>query len=516
MKRLLMIVVAAGGLAANAGAVPAAASTSPGFVVTMFSDPGDYIGAGAPQEFDASNATFGGSLSASGLSLDVSGGTSGSDYWFDIAPAPGDTFALGYFPGAQRTPFRTSGHPGLDISGDGRGCNEDSGAFEVRDLAFSGSTITRLDLLYEQHCEGGVPALFGQVQIGEPQPASVIVSSSSVTWPALSLGGAGTPTPVYVRNRGTATVSASAATITGSDASMFSILNDNCSSHSLAPGASCAVYVGFKPSARGPRSAQLRLPLGTRTRTVQLDGLVSPGSTGLSMQSDPGDYIGQGATYHFTPANAIISLRGGLSGVEMNVDASDGEFWTVDLDPAQGEILAPGMKYPNATRYPFNGSGNGLSVYGDGRGCNTLTGSFKVIEANFSAVDNSLQNFKATFTQHCEGGSAALTGTVKYAYSPVTGAPPGVSGFQSAASGKKVTLTWTNPSTQYYSYTVVRLQRGNPVDPMAFTGTEELSGTGNAVTVGGLVSGAAYTATAFTVDAYGNVGAAQALMFTAP
>ena len=98
----------------------------------------------------------------------------------------------------------------------------------------------------------------------------------------------------------------------------------------------------------------------------------------------------------------------------------------------------------------------------------------------------------------------------------MTGAPPGVSGFQSAASAKKVTLTWTNPSTQYYSYTVVRLQRGNPVDPMAFTGTEELSGTGNAVTVGGLVSGAAYTATAFTVDAYGNVGAAQALMFTAP
>ena len=41
------------------------------------------------------------------------------------------------------------------------------------------------------------------------------------------------------------------------------------------------------------------------------------------------------------------------------------------------------------------------------------------------------------------------------------------------------------PGASLNSYTVVRLQRGNPVDPMAFTGTEELSGTGNAVTVGG-------------------------------
>src|SRR5262249_57651693 len=96
---------------------------------------------------------------------------------------------------------------------------------------------------------------------------------------------------------------------------------------------------------------------------------------------------------------------------------------TVDMYPGSGDVLAVG-NYPKATRYPFNGTGNGLSVSGDGRGCNTLTGSFRVKQAVFSAVDNSLQNFDATFIQHCEGGTPAPTGQVQSHSSPLTPPPP--------------------------------------------------------------------------------------------
>ena len=34
--------------------------------------------------------------------------------------------------------------------------------------------------------------------------------------------------------------------------------------------------------------------------------------------------------------------------------------------------------YPNATRFPFQGTGAGLSISGSGRGCNELTGRFEV------------------------------------------------------------------------------------------------------------------------------------------
>src|SRR5262249_60133946 len=50
--------------AARAGLPPAAATK--GIVVTMFSDPGDYIGAGLRQAFDKTNASFGGRVATGG------------------------------------------------------------------------------------------------------------------------------------------------------------------------------------------------------------------------------------------------------------------------------------------------------------------------------------------------------------------------------------------------------------------------------------------------------------------
>lgn len=71
--------------AAFAAVSPAVAG--PRFVVTMLSDHGDYIGAGVPQEFDQTNATMGGSLSLTGISPSLSGGTSGTDWSLVIDPA---------------------------------------------------------------------------------------------------------------------------------------------------------------------------------------------------------------------------------------------------------------------------------------------------------------------------------------------------------------------------------------------------------------------------------------------
>lgn len=70
--------------------------------------------------------------------------------------------------------------------------------------------------------------------------------------------------------------------------------------------------------------------------------------------------------------------------------------------------------YEGATRYPFQSPTTpGLSVSGTGRGCNTLTGRFDVLEAVYGA-DGSVQRFAANFEQHCEGGTAALRGSVRY------------------------------------------------------------------------------------------------------
>lgn len=233
------------------------------------------------------------------------------------------------------------------------------------------------------------------------------------------------------------------------------------------------------------------------------------------MTSQAGDYIGGGASYNFTAANSTISFGGGSSGVAMGVSAPGGEWWTVDLYPASGHILARGS-YTNATRYPFNGSGNGLSVYGDGRGCNTLTGSFKVTQAVYSAVDNSLRHFSASFIQHCEGATPALTGVVKFDAESTVNPPPDVTNLSSTTSGGTVEITWSNPTVTQWAYTVLRVQPASALAPQAFTGTAVFGGTGTSASVNGLSHGGAYEVTAFTVDKSGNVSPSEVLDVTGP
>lgn len=79
-------------------------------------------------------------------------------------------------------------------------------------------------------------------------------------------------------------------------------------------------------------------------------------------------------------------------------------------------MLAPGT-YTGAHRYPFNGNGPGLSLSGEGRGCNELTGSFTIIKAVFGP-QGYVQTFDATFEQHCEAGTPAARGEVHIANPP--------------------------------------------------------------------------------------------------
>src|SRR5262249_42878490 len=80
--------------------------------------------------------------------------------------------------------------------------------------------------------------------------------------------------------------------------------------------------------------------------------------------------------------------------------------------------------YENATRFPFNSPTKpGLSVDGDGAGCNELTGRFEILELVTDSSDD-VQRFAADFEQHCEGGEPALFGVVRYNSDVAADAPP--------------------------------------------------------------------------------------------
>ena len=169
----------------------------------------------------------------------------------------------------------------------------------------------------------------------------------------------------------------------------------------------------------GRATAVLVLALGMATgSTGLLPGteayalLVTDGSFGFS--GDEGDWVSGGQSYAYSTASQDrlnVSANSDNSVVSLAVDGANGDWWHLDLAAPSGKSLAPG-NYTRATRHPFNEPTEpGLSLGGNGRGWNTLTGEFTISEVEFGP-HGYVKKLDATFEQHCEGGTTAARGEV--------------------------------------------------------------------------------------------------------
>ena len=155
-----------------------------------------------------------------------------------------------------------------------------------------------------------------------------------------------------------------------------------------------------------------------------LSGRAEAQTTVLFLDSQAGDYIGGGVQQTVTPAIGSFTVsRNFDNGVSISVNTNGG-LWSLAFAAPADATLTPGT-YDDATRWPFQSpTSPGLSVSGMGRGCNTLTGSFVIREAMYDAAGQ-VQAFAADFEQHCEGGAAALLGSIRINSSvPFTPPPP--------------------------------------------------------------------------------------------
>ena len=142
-------------------------------------------------------------------------------------------------------------------------------------------------------------------------------------------------------------------------------------------------------------------------------------STSLLLTGDPGDYITGGRTMYFTAADgAFTAWRNYDNGVSIGFNTPNfSHWWYLNFAAAGDQYVTSGV-YTNAVRWPFQSSTPGLSIYGDGRGCNVLSGSFEVKEVVYGpggpGTAGSVLAFRATFEQHCEGWAAAARGEIRY------------------------------------------------------------------------------------------------------
>lgn len=131
-------------------------------VVTLTSDPGDYIGAGDSYAYDGATAAV--VVQAEGGRLSVR--VDGDEHWMGEFQMPGGAVALapGSYSALTRYPFQPAGAGGLSWAGEGRGCNMLTGTVTIHAVRYDAAgALAALDMSFEQHCEGGPAALRGRI-----------------------------------------------------------------------------------------------------------------------------------------------------------------------------------------------------------------------------------------------------------------------------------------------------------------------------------------------------------------
>jgi len=147
----------------------------------------------------------------------------------------------------------------------------------------------------------------------------------------------------------------------------------------------------------------------------------------LTLQSQPGDFIGQGGTFDLlyeSPSDAIFAQIGASNGIPgslffiVDSPAPGNQFATLTFTTFQlGIPVQPGT-YLNAERGIFATPGHpGLDVTFQNRGSNSVTGSFTIFDVTYVSAPNGelrIATFDAQFEQHSEGAVPALFGSFEY------------------------------------------------------------------------------------------------------
>lgn len=117
-----------------------------------------------------------------------------------------------------------------------------------------------------------------------------------------------------------------------------------------------------------------------------------------------------------SPNNSILIDHASEGDVTITFDLAEGESWSISLSTPDGRRFIP-SRYDQAVRHGFATPGHsGLSVTGDGRGCNEIRGFFTVTAVNYGP-NNQLTRLAASLTQYCDDNPVPLTGNLDLRHS---------------------------------------------------------------------------------------------------
>jgi hypothetical protein len=389
-------------LAALALAVLTTASPVQAQTMGLFLDSqtGDYIGQGLDYTYTAGQRSFQISTnSKNGVSIRAQGPTI-SDYWsIDFAAAGGAPLALGAYESAERLWF-TSGN-GLEVSGMGRGCNQLSGRFVIREIVRGlNGGVEKFAADFEQLCDNASGALFGAVRYNSTVTTLLPFDGAYPTYQLTIVPAAHGRVTADGLDCGSGVSTCFISPPSPADRVLTAVPNIGYE------------FMGWTGSCSGGAITTIRI-----NQVKTCSALFEPGfqgTTALALDSEPGDWIGQGLDRTYTGADGTFLItpnyRNGLT-ITLTPPFTYSPLWRVDL-AAAGDVPLTAGTYDSARSYssrPFNG----LSIITPGRGCSEVTGRFVVHEIVYKS-DGSVRRFAADFELHCEDGAPGLFGAIRF------------------------------------------------------------------------------------------------------
>src|SRR3989442_14696063 len=146
---------------------------------------------------------------------------------------------------------------------------------------------------------------------------------------------------------------------------------------------------------------------------IGLAGNAMAATTSLRLNSDPDDPLLRGQQFFFTASNGTFGSSQYLSNTVSISFYGSGHNFSLDFAAPLDQPLTVGS-YLGAERTAFRSPGKpGLSISGDGIGCNTISGSFEVKQVAYGN-GNQLLKFWASFEQHCDDAPDALRGEIRF------------------------------------------------------------------------------------------------------
>lgn len=383
------------------------------FIVEMRSDPGDWVGLGSPRTLTPANSRV------YGLMRNQEGGIDfyiepfgGTDIWmFHFMAAREVPLVPDNYEEAQRFPFNSFTKPGLSVSGEHRGCNRVSGRFVVREAVYGPQgEVLSFAIDFEQHCEAGVPALWGVMRYNSQVPLVVTTPNAAAGADKIIDEGASFTLDGSRSSDGDGPIASYRWTqVSGPPTTL------------TAPETARTDFVAPQV-AEGGADLVFRLDVtdndgnaDSDTITIHVADEYDARST-LSLVGEPGNIM-IGETSHFFTVNEGVfrGTRDMADSIVLRFDADGASSVNMNFAAPGNVRLAPGL-YEGATRYPFQApTSPGIDISPWGTGCDDLTGWFLVHDARYGA-DGNIQSFAADFYHKCDVATGGISGTILWNY----------------------------------------------------------------------------------------------------